>query len=228
MAHSLPEPVGARVLACILQLTEREDAARFWWQYAAGAGEHAEAQWWHAQAHLPPAHSKEEAGQHEFSAALRVLRGLQTDDETQDLITRTARVSAVLAYVPAAVAYVDDTLDLLLPDPDFADRIASLTTTPAPTPAPVLVPKWHTSLPGPPARRRAPSPATAGRSTAAKTTSAWQWNDSGGAFGHAQRTADFTAARRCEQAWHAFWQHCENCAACDPAGSPCPAYGTLW
>lgn len=39
VARSLPEPSGARVLGCVLQLTEREDAARFWWQYAAGAGD---------------------------------------------------------------------------------------------------------------------------------------------------------------------------------------------
>ncbi|MFE2706653.1 hypothetical protein ACFXI6_32620 [Streptomyces mirabilis] len=30
------------------------------------------------------------------------------------------------------MAYVDDDLDLPLPDPDFADHVASLTATPAP------------------------------------------------------------------------------------------------
>jgi hypothetical protein len=34
-------------------------------------------------------------------------------------------------YVPAAVAYVDDDLDLPLPDPDFAQRIQALATAPA-------------------------------------------------------------------------------------------------
>lgn len=31
------EPDGARVLACVLHLAGREDSARFWWQFAAGA-----------------------------------------------------------------------------------------------------------------------------------------------------------------------------------------------
>lgn len=37
-AEHLPAPQGANVLACILQLAADEDGARFWWQYAAGAG----------------------------------------------------------------------------------------------------------------------------------------------------------------------------------------------
>lgn len=62
----LPEPPGARVLGCILQLNGAQDSARFWWQYAAGAGdtsasyclhlhhlslgERGEASWWQRQA----------------------------------------------------------------------------------------------------------------------------------------------------------------------------------
>ncbi|CAM5288199.1 hypothetical protein [Streptomyces atroolivaceus] len=65
LTPQLPEPPGARVLGCILQLAESEENARFWWQYAAGAGdpaasyclylhhlalgEHGEADWWHEQ-----------------------------------------------------------------------------------------------------------------------------------------------------------------------------------
>jgi hypothetical protein len=41
VTEQLPEPSGARVLGCILQLTDAEDGARFWWQYAAGAGDDA-------------------------------------------------------------------------------------------------------------------------------------------------------------------------------------------
>lgn len=33
----VPEPRSALVLACVLQLTDTDDGARFWWQYAAGA-----------------------------------------------------------------------------------------------------------------------------------------------------------------------------------------------
>ncbi|WP_175409997.1 hypothetical protein [Streptomyces sp. TRM64462] len=67
----LPEPAGARVLGCILQLGDAEDSARFWWQYAAGAGDTAasyclylhhlalgepdEATWWQDQAAAPAA-----------------------------------------------------------------------------------------------------------------------------------------------------------------------------
>ncbi|MGN5632744.1 hypothetical protein AAIO99_11875, partial [Streptomyces sp. AC154] len=65
LTPQLPEPPGARVLGCILQLAESEENARFWWQYAAGAGdpaasyclylhhlalgEHGEARWWYEQ-----------------------------------------------------------------------------------------------------------------------------------------------------------------------------------
>ncbi|MFD8958714.1 hypothetical protein ACFV0W_17615 [Streptomyces anulatus] len=68
LTPQLPEPPGARVLGCILQPAESEENVRFWWQYAAGAGdpaasyclylhhralgEHAPARWWHEQAEL--------------------------------------------------------------------------------------------------------------------------------------------------------------------------------
>ncbi|MFE4397935.1 MULTISPECIES: hypothetical protein [Streptomycetaceae] len=32
--------IGARVLACLLHLADDRDGARWWWQYAAGAGDH--------------------------------------------------------------------------------------------------------------------------------------------------------------------------------------------
>ncbi|MER6610732.1 hypothetical protein ABT282_33765 [Streptomyces sp. NPDC000927] len=64
----LPEPPGAQVLGGILQLAESEENARFWWQYAVGAGdpassyclhlhhlalgERSEARWWHQQTEL--------------------------------------------------------------------------------------------------------------------------------------------------------------------------------
>ncbi|SHN38080.1 hypothetical protein SAMN05216499_1609, partial [Actinacidiphila paucisporea] len=65
VADRFLEPEGARVLACVLHLAGREDSARFWWQYAAGAddvaatyclflyhlalGEEPEANRWHDQ-----------------------------------------------------------------------------------------------------------------------------------------------------------------------------------
>ncbi|MFE9906523.1 hypothetical protein [Streptomyces achromogenes] len=65
LTDQLPEPRSALVLACVLQLTDTDDGARFWWQYAAGAGQPAAAyclylhhlalgethaaRWWHTQ-----------------------------------------------------------------------------------------------------------------------------------------------------------------------------------
>jgi hypothetical protein len=65
VTDQVPEPRGALVLACVLQLTDTDEGARFWWQYAAGAGQAAAAyclylhhlalgesdtaDWWHRQ-----------------------------------------------------------------------------------------------------------------------------------------------------------------------------------
>ncbi|MER7050102.1 hypothetical protein [Streptomyces jumonjinensis] len=65
VTEQVPEPRSALILACVLQLTDTDDGARFWWQYAAGAGQPAAAyclylhhlalgethtaRWWHAQ-----------------------------------------------------------------------------------------------------------------------------------------------------------------------------------
>ncbi|WP_438297692.1 hypothetical protein [Streptomyces sp. HUAS TT7] len=138
LARALPEPLGARVLGCLLQLSEREDSARFWWQYAAGAGdypatyclylqhralgEHDVANWWLTQTDAVTTQSRH-PDDVDIDTALRVLRALKTTDAgVPDVI------HAVLDYVPAAVAYVDDDLDLPLPDPDFTDHIHALTT----------------------------------------------------------------------------------------------------
>ncbi|MFJ2217763.1 hypothetical protein ACIQVO_36935 [Streptomyces sp. NPDC101062] len=75
---ALPEAPGARVLGCVLHLAATEESARFWWQYAAGAGdpaaayclylhhlalgEHGPARWWHTQSRrtLTPAPARPE------------------------------------------------------------------------------------------------------------------------------------------------------------------------
>lgn len=65
VTDQVPEPRSALALACVLQLTDTDDGARFWWQYAAGAGQPAAAyclylhhralgedvtaDWWHRQ-----------------------------------------------------------------------------------------------------------------------------------------------------------------------------------
>ncbi|WP_269859648.1 hypothetical protein [Streptomyces sp. RPT161] len=65
VTDQVPEPSSALILGCVLQLTDTDDGARFWWQYAAGAGqavaayclylhhlaqgESDAADWWHRQ-----------------------------------------------------------------------------------------------------------------------------------------------------------------------------------
>ncbi|WP_327248527.1 hypothetical protein [Streptomyces sp. NBC_01320] len=125
----LPEPPGARVLGCILQLAESENA-RFWWQYAAGAGdpassyclylhhlalgEQGEARWWHDQTEL-------------------VQDALPATDTTDN--TATTPAQDVPSAVTAALKQVTTTDASLLPT---ALRIlGALRTEPAPRPAAV-------------------------------------------------------------------------------------------
>ncbi|MDT0342036.1 hypothetical protein [Streptomyces litchfieldiae] len=138
----VPEPEGARVLGCVLQLAGREDSARFWWQFAAGAGDGAaayclylhhmtlgetwEAELWHRQAdpqgHAQAAEEEEEAEDGSSPAlVLRVLARLCGD---RAYLTEVA--AAVVHYVPDAVQFVDE-IELPLPAADFAKRIEELT-----------------------------------------------------------------------------------------------------
>lgn len=173
LARALPEPSGARVLGCMLQLSEREESARFWWQYAAGAGdpaasyclylhhralgEHGAADWWHTQHTQTDVVADAEAGPEvEITTTLRILRALKPDDSPVP-----EPVNAVLHYVPVAVAFVDDDLDLPLPDPDFTDRIRALTalTATAPTSSTPTAPVVGGSAEPPRrARKRKPLP----------------------------------------------------------------------
>ncbi|WP_406502380.1 hypothetical protein [Streptomyces sp. NBC_01602] len=126
----LPEPPGARVLGCILQLAESEENARFWWQYAAGAGdpassyclylhhlalgEQGEARWWHDQTEL-------------------VQDALPATDTTGNATTTPAQ--DVPSAVTAALNQVTTTDASLLPT---ALRIlGALKTEPTPMPAAV-------------------------------------------------------------------------------------------
>ncbi|WP_461026140.1 hypothetical protein, partial [Streptomyces sparsus] len=136
LSRSLPEPGGARALGCALHLAGCAESAQFWWQYAAGAGDHPaayclylhhqahgedhQAHWWYDQADLTVDPMDEEDTETERSTALRVLRALHGDR----VVSQT--LDAVLAYVPAAVGFVDDDLDLPLPDEDFTERIEAL------------------------------------------------------------------------------------------------------
>ncbi|WP_369170668.1 hypothetical protein AB5J49_24020 [Streptomyces sp. R28] len=224
LARALPEPPGARVLGCMLQLCAREESARMWWQYAAGAGdtaasyclylhhralgEHGVADWWqtqHArytrsvqpgiadlqgedpqgdglqgegphgadlQGDTPQVENPHDQNTVAADATLRIDdSGPGPEHEPQDEISTTLRVlralkpdtspvpdpvNAVLHYIPAAVAYVDDDLDLPLPDPDFTDRIRALAT---PVPTAQDTPRRSHKLAPLPSRPRAHDPA---------------------------------------------------------------------
>lgn len=142
LSRRILEPDGARVLGCVLQLAAREDSARFWWQFAAGAGDTAatyclylhhmalgevwEADWWHKQAdpeHHKPHPVSELITTEDLVVALRML-GILVGDQ----VRLSAATTAVIDYVPGAVEFVDD-VDLPLPEPDFAERIEELTST---------------------------------------------------------------------------------------------------
>ncbi|MEV7888362.1 hypothetical protein ACWD3I_38340 [Streptomyces sp. NPDC002817] len=140
----LPEPPGARVLGCALQLADDEDSARSWWQYAAGAGDglapyclylqhlgHGDtdaADWWLHQSRIDQ--ETDEPDSHvpdfddSFPTVLRVLTHL--DAKTRP---RTEVADAVMHYVPAAVAlgYLDDPeFDMPVPGDDFAAQLGVL------------------------------------------------------------------------------------------------------
>ncbi|MFB7633403.1 hypothetical protein ACFC0M_21035 [Streptomyces sp. NPDC056149] len=132
LTDQLPAPGSALILACILHLTDTDDGARFWWQYAAGAGhasaayclylhhlaqgEQETAEWWHRQTDSvqpPPEaalHHPQRSGP-EGPSDQRV-----TDPSTTTILRvlrhlarstvreRTAAVTELMACVPNAVA----------------------------------------------------------------------------------------------------------------------------
>ncbi|MER6557431.1 hypothetical protein ABT300_06605 [Streptomyces sp. NPDC001027] len=155
VTDQVPEPRSALVLACVLQLTDTDEGARFWWQYAAGAGQAAAAyclylhhlalgewdtaDWWHRQTDEvqpspePPArddgHSWNPA-EHRITSAstthfMRILRHLAQ----QTVRSRPAAIGKLMAYIPTAVTagYLrEPDTELPLPGDGFARRITSL------------------------------------------------------------------------------------------------------
>ncbi|MER5766285.1 hypothetical protein [Streptomyces sp. NPDC001985] len=159
LTDRMPGPRGARVLGCILQLAGDDAGARFWWQYAAGAGDdtaayclhlhhlalgetHAAA-WWSEQTRLDTETAPQTA---DFPWLPELTRDLDTSTPTVlrllgQLLRRTGRcrteiIEAVVEYITdsSAVAYNDNPdIEMPLPGPDFADHITILfaaTTTP--------------------------------------------------------------------------------------------------
>ncbi|MGJ5761274.1 hypothetical protein [Streptomyces galbus] len=125
---------GARTLGGILHLAGCEDSARFWWQYAAGAadpvssyclylhhrsqGEDRQADWWLRHTEITPATLSREATELEIATALHVLTALRRGRRGLPEALR-----ALVEYVPAVVGFVDDDLELPLPDGDLAEIV---------------------------------------------------------------------------------------------------------
>ncbi|GKQ33919.1 hypothetical protein [Streptomyces sp. A012304] len=134
LGSALPEPSGARILGALLFLAGCEDSARFWWQYGAGAsdtvssyclylhhrsvGEDEEADWWLRHTEITPATLNREATELEIATALHVLTALRRGRKGLPKALR-----ALVEYVPAVVGFVDDDLELPLPDGDLADIV---------------------------------------------------------------------------------------------------------
>ncbi|MGW1094205.1 hypothetical protein ACWD5W_00285 [Streptomyces sp. NPDC002455] len=162
ITDQVPEPRSALVLACVLQLTGTDDGARFWWQYAAGAGQPAAAyclylhhlalgdrtaaDWWHHQADDPQLPEDQQPLPHPTAqedprdppttpTILRMLRHLAKGTAR----ARTAKLTELMAYVPTAVVagYLrEPDMDLPMPGRDFAGHINTLLTTKAASPYP--------------------------------------------------------------------------------------------
>ncbi|MFE2064961.1 hypothetical protein ACFXDH_21635 [Streptomyces sp. NPDC059467] len=150
LTDQLPQPRAAWILGCALQLAGAHDGARFWWQYAAGAGDeppsyclylqhlargdtHAAALWQaQAETHAPdgddavcaedaPAHRMVTADT-SLSTVLRILSRL-----TQAAPRRhTPTATAVIDFVATAVAIGYDLhpdLEIPVPGPNFAEHL---------------------------------------------------------------------------------------------------------
>jgi hypothetical protein len=138
VTEQLPAPGGARVLGCVLQLTDSEHGARFWWQYAAGAGDSAAsyclylhhmalgetdtAAWWRRQTPIDTTPTTAPTSRIPDPASPDLLLELQADASMptvirvlRHLLRRSVQpasevVAAVMDYIPQAVAtgYLDN------------------------------------------------------------------------------------------------------------------------
>ncbi|MGW8971274.1 hypothetical protein [Streptomyces platensis] len=157
VTDQVPEPRSALILACVLQLTNTDDGARFWWQYAAAArqaaaayclylhrlslGEDDTAQWWHHQTDDVQPPPQTDTGNRDRLAGtsiagasttttLRVLRHLSKHTSRP----RSAAVTDLMTHMPTAVAvgYLrEPAMELPMPGPNFARRIRTLLTAAA-------------------------------------------------------------------------------------------------
>ncbi|MGW4049552.1 hypothetical protein ACWENA_01880 [Streptomyces sp. NPDC004779] len=164
LTDQIPEPRSAMVLACVLQLTDTDDGARFWWQYAAGAGHAAAAyclylhhlalgethaaRWWHQQTDddAPAAgivrttvhrDNKTVALFHEEETSAATLLRLLRRLGRPAPRPRSAVLAELMAYMPTAVAvgYLrEPDSELPLPGQEFAREIHALLSASASQP----------------------------------------------------------------------------------------------
>ncbi|MCX4920243.1 DUF6207 family protein [Streptomyces sp. NPDC060011] len=133
ITEQLPEPRGAWILGCLLQLSDAEEGARYWWQYAAGAGDRAAsyclylhhraqgdrraADLWHAQADTVT-----DPIDVSVPTVLRVLEHLAPGRE----YAYSDSTLAVMSYVSQAVTdgySRHPNYEIPLPGPYFAEHI---------------------------------------------------------------------------------------------------------
>ncbi|WP_246618409.1 DUF6207 family protein [Streptomyces javensis] len=147
ITEQLPAPRAAWFLGCVLQLADAEDGARFWWQYAAGAGDDAAAYClylhhlalgdshaaalWLEQTSLETQHYTDTANpagddvpdvDASIPTVLRILSHLTPAADRKP----TEATAAVMDYVAAAVAagYARNPgYEIPLPGPNFAAHI---------------------------------------------------------------------------------------------------------
>ncbi|AEM88534.1 DUF6207 family protein [Streptomyces violaceusniger] len=164
ITEQLPAPRAAWILGCLLHLADAEEGARFWWQYAAGAGDDAAAYClylhclalgdsyaaalWREQTSLDtPPHDFDDTS---VPTVLRILSHLTPAANRR----HSEATTAVIGYVAAAVAagYARNPgYEIPLPGPDFARHIERiLGTTPAAARAPRQRKQSATTLPNRP------------------------------------------------------------------------------
>ncbi|MGW1290725.1 hypothetical protein ACWD4N_46010 [Streptomyces sp. NPDC002586] len=132
LTEQVPQPRSALVLACILQLTDTDDGARMWWQFAAGAGqpaaayclylhhlaqgEHVTADWWHQQTDdLEPPPENADCNAHHEQRRWHPAAHSVTSTSTTTILRilrhlskhtvrpRTAAVTELMAYISTTV-----------------------------------------------------------------------------------------------------------------------------
>jgi len=152
VTEQLPGPSGARVLGCVLHLAHSHDGSRFWWQYAAGAGDDAAsyclylhhlsqgethaATFWRRQTHIdaPPEYTT--APLPRIKPAGEPADGSQKADEkaekmvTMDDSTPTVlRILAQLLTDPDVVGAGRDIIHVRLARPHFAAAVMDYVPT---------------------------------------------------------------------------------------------------